>query len=75
MTEQNKKNLKRGVVVFALFIGALLAIASNVAVWNAVSEGASSLGKSEVVFSVLNLLAEGGLLWFFGKKALPKAEE
>lgn len=72
MTEQNKGNLKEGAVVAALFIGGLLAIASNVAVWNAVSEGVSSLGKSEVVFSVLNLFVEGGLLWFFGKKMLKK---
>ena len=71
MKEINVKNLKHFGVVALMFVIGLLAIASNAAVWNAVSGGAEAIGTSEVVFSVLNLIAEGGLLWFFGKKVLP----
>ena len=71
MKEINVKNLKHFSVVALMFVIGLLAIASNAAVWNAVAGGAETVGASEVVFSVLNLLAEGGLLWFFGKKVLP----
>ena len=71
MKEINVKNLKHFGVVALMFVIGLLAIASNAAVWNAVAEGAEVVGASEVVFSVLNLIAEGGLLWFFGKKVLP----
>ena len=71
MKEINVKNLKHFSVVALMFVIGLLAIASNAAVWNAVAGGAETIGASEVVFSVLNLIAEGGLLWFFGKKVLP----
>lgn len=71
MKEINVKNLKHFGVVALMFVIGLLAIASNAAVWNAVAGGAEVVGASEVVFSVLNLIAEGGLLWFFGKKVLP----
>ena len=67
----NVKTLKHFSVVILMFVIGLLAIASNAAVWNAVAGGAEVVGASEVVFSVLNLIAEGGLLWFFGKKVLP----
>lgn len=67
----NVKTLKHFGVVALMFVIGLLAIASNAAVWNAVAGGAEAVGASEVVFSVLNLIAEGGLLWFFGKKVLP----
>ena len=72
MNDQNKGTLKHFALVAAIFIAGMLAIISNVAVWNAVAEGAENLGKAEVVFSVLNLFAEGGLLYFFGKKMLKK---
>ena len=71
MKEINVKNLKHFSVVALMFVIGLLAIASNAAVWNAVAGDAETIGASEVVFSVLNLIAEGGLLWFFGKKVLP----
>ena len=71
MKEINVKNLKHFSVVALMFVIGLLAIASNAAVWNAVAGGTETIGASEVVFSVLNLIAEGGLLWFFGKKVLP----
>ena len=71
MKEINVKNLKHFSVVALMFVIGLLAIASNAAVWNAVAGGTEVVGASEVVFSVLNLIAEGGLLWFFGKKVLP----
>ena len=71
MKEINVKNLKHFSVVALMFVIGLLAIASNAAVWNAVAGGTEAIGTSEVVFSVLNLIAEGGLLWFFGKKVLP----
>ena len=72
MNDQNKSTLKHFAIVAAIFIAGMLAIISNVAVWNAVAEGVENLGKSEVVFSVLNLFVEGGLLYFFGKKMLKK---
>lgn len=75
MNETNLKTLKHFGVVALMFIIGLLAIASNAAVWNAVAGGTENLGGSEVAFSVLNLIAEGGLLWFFGKKMLPKVSE
>lgn len=74
MNEQNVKTLKHFGVVALMFVIGLLAIASNAAVWNAVSGSAANVGTSEVVFSILNLIAEGGLLWFFGKKVLPTVE-
>ena len=54
-----------------MFVIGLLAIASNATVWNAVAVGAPNVGSGEIIFSILNLVAEGGLLWFFGKKVLP----
>lgn len=72
MNDQNKETLKQFGVMAAIAVAGLLAIASNAAVWNAVAEGVENLGKTEVVFSVLNLFAEGGLLYFFGKKMLKK---
>lgn len=71
MKEINAKNLKHFSVVALMFVIGLLAIASNAAVWNAVAGSTETIGASEVVFSILNLIAEGGLLWFFGKKVLP----
>ena len=71
MKEINVKNLKHfGVVALMVVIG-LLALASNATVWNAVAVGAANVGSGEIIFSILNLVAEGGLLWFFGKKVLP----
>ena len=67
----NVKTLKHFSVVVLMFVIGLLAIVSNTAVWNAVAGGTKIIGTSEVVFSILNLIAEGGLLWFFGKKVLP----
>lgn len=74
MNEKDVKSLKHFGVVALMFVIGFLAIASNAAVWNAVSGGAENVGASEVVFSILNLIAEGGLLWFFGKKVLPTVE-
>ena len=71
MKEINVNNLKHFSVVALMFVIGILAVASNAAVWNAVAGGAETIGASEVVFSILNLIAEGGLLWFFGKKVLP----
>lgn len=74
MNKTNVKTLKHfGVVILMVVIG-LLAIASNAAVWNAAAVGTPNVGSSEVIFSILNLFAEGGLLWFFGKKVLPTVE-
>ena len=71
MNKTNVKNLKHfGVVALMIVIG-LLAIASNATVWNAVAVGDPNVGSGEIIFSILNLVAEGGLLWFFGKKVLP----
>ena len=66
----NVKTLKHFSVVVLMFVIGILAIISNTAVWNAVAGGAKIIETSEVVFSILNLIAEGGLLWFFGKKVL-----
>lgn len=74
MNDQNKSTLKHFALVAAMFVAGMLAIISNVAVWNAVAEGVETLGKSEVVFSVLNLLAEGGLIYSFYKNVVKKAE-
>ena len=71
MKEINVKNLKHFGVVALMFVIGLLAIASNATVWNAAAVGASNVGSGEIIFSILNLVAEGGLLWFFGKKVLP----
>ena len=71
MNKTNVKTLKHFGVVILMFVIGLLAIASNAAVWNAAAVGASNVGSGEVIFSILNLFAEGGLLWFFGKKVLP----
>ena len=74
MNKTNVKTLKHfGVVILMSVIG-LLAIASNAAVWNAAAVGTPNVGSGEVIFSILNLFAEGGLLWFFGKKVLPTVE-
>ena len=67
----NVKTLKHFSVVILMFVIGILAIVSNTAVCNAVAGGVETVGTSEVVFSILNLIAEGGLLWFFGKKVLP----
>ena len=74
MKEINVKNLKHFGVVLLMFVIGLLAIASNAAVWNAAAVGTSNVRSGEVIFSILNLIAEGGLLWFFGKKVLPTVE-
>ena len=74
MKEINVKNLKHFGVVALMFVIGLLAIASNAAVWNAAAVGTPNVGSGEVIFSILNLFAEGGLLWFFGKKVLPTVE-
>ena len=71
MNKTNVKTLKHFGVVILMFVIGLLAIASNATVWNAVAVGASNVGSGEIIFSILNLVAEGGLLWFFGKKVLP----
>ena len=71
MKEINVKNLKHFGVVALMFVIGLLAIASNATVWNAAAVGAPNVGSGEIIFSILNLVAEGGLLWFFGKKVLP----
>ena len=74
MNKTNVKTLKHfGVVLLMVIIG-LLAIASNAAVWNAAAVGAPNVGSGEIIFSILNLVAEGGLLWFFGKKVLPTVQ-
>ena len=71
MNKTNVKTLKHFGVVILMFVIGLLAIASNAAVWNAAAVGTPNVGSGEVIFSILNLFAEGGLLWFFGKKVLP----
>lgn len=74
MNKTNVKTLKHFGVVILMFVIGLLAIASNAAVWNAAAVGTPNVGSGEVIFSILNLFAEGGLLWFFGKKVLPTVE-
>lgn len=74
MKEINVKNLKHFSVVALMFVIGLLAIASNAAVWNAAAVGTPNVGSGEVMFSIFNLIAEGGLLWFFGKKVLPTVQ-
>ena len=74
MKEINVKNLKHFGVVALMFVIGLLAIASNATVWNAAAVGAPNVGSGEIIFSILNLVAEGGLLWFFGKKVLPTVQ-
>ena len=71
MNKTNVKTFKHFGVVLLMFIIGLLAIASNAAVWNAAAVGTPNVGSGEVMFSIFNLIAEGGLLWFFGKKVLP----
>ena len=71
MNKTNVKFLKYFVVVILMFLIVLLSIASNATVCNAVAVGAPNVGSGEIIFSILNLVAEGGLLWFFGKKVLP----
>ena len=71
MNKTNVKTLKHFGVVILMFVIGLLAIASNTTVWNAAAIGAPNVGSGEIIFSILNLVAEGGLLWFFGKKVLP----
>ena len=74
MNKTNVKTLKHFGVVILMFVIGLLAIASNAAVWNAAAVGTPNVGSGEVIFSILNLFAEGGLLWFFGKKVLPTVQ-
>ena len=71
MNKTNVKTLKHFGVVILMFVIGLLAIASNATVWNAAAVGSPNVGSGEIIFSILNLVAEGGLLWFFGKKVLP----
>lgn len=71
MNKTNVKTLKHFGVVILMFVIGLIAIASSAAVWNAAAVGTPNVGSGEVIFSILNLFAEGGLLWFFGKKVLP----
>ena len=74
MNKTNVKTLKHFGVVILMFVIGLLAIASNATVWNAAAVGAPNVGSGEIIFSILNLVAEGGLLWFFGKKVLPTVQ-
>lgn len=70
MAETNKTRLVEVGKVAAIMVAAMVAIASNSAVWNAVANGVETGFIAGV--AVVNFLMEGGLIAYFAKKYLFK---
>lgn len=73
MTDLNKKELIRFAKILVVVIVSLIALITNVEIWNVAAAG--NTDGFHVVVSILNFLMEGVAIFFGTKKWLGKTEE
>lgn len=73
MNESNKKSLLQFAKTLLVFVLGFVVLIPNVEIWNLASHGYTDV--FHIVLSILNLIAGGTGLYFFGKKVLFKKTE